>query len=219
METAKDVEEYLATLLGESSRARALIKDFLVMWKPPNRKLDAYGGSSGLSAEVYVKPKLENVTYMQGKAQKRMEQQERSDLSLNSKATNDSKIVKSKQHNQVWLSGQNQSVGASSNKKRSKFVSITSPDDVSRHSVRLPGRHTCDCQAQQHSLVNNCVSCGRVVCEQEGAGPCTFCGTLVCSPADQELIKSNSNKGNKLLEKLMKVDQHTALTVCVADAL
>ena len=36
----------------------------------------------------------------------------------------------------------------------------------------------------QHPLLNNCTSCGRVICEQEGAGPCHFCGTIVASPAD-----------------------------------
>lgn len=30
-----------------------------------------------------------------------------------------------------------------------------------------------------HNLVNNCLVCGRVVCEQEGAGPCFFCGNEV----------------------------------------
>ena len=41
------------------------------------------------------------------------------------------------------------------------------------------GRHRCECQASKHSLINNCVNCGRVVCEQEGSGPCLFCGSLV----------------------------------------
>jgi len=27
--------------------------------------------------------------------------------------------------------------------------------------------------------VNNCLSCGRVVCSKEGPGPCFFCGDLV----------------------------------------
>jgi hypothetical protein len=27
--------------------------------------------------------------------------------------------------------------------------------------------------------VNNCISCGKIVCEQEGEGPCLFCGAWV----------------------------------------
>ena len=41
------------------------------------------------------------------------------------------------------------------------------------------GRQRCECQAVKHDLVNNCLTCGRIVCLQEGAGPCMFCGELV----------------------------------------
>lgn len=41
------------------------------------------------------------------------------------------------------------------------------------------GRQICYCQASKHNFVNNCVSCGKVVCEQEGQGPCLFCGAWV----------------------------------------
>ena len=47
-----------------------------------------------------------------------------------------------------------------------------------KHDV---GRQQCECQASKHNLVNNCRNCGRVVCEQEGSGPCFFCHSLVCS--------------------------------------
>ncbi|KAJ1365819.1 Mtch-1p [Parelaphostrongylus tenuis] len=45
----------------------------------------------------------------------------------------------------------------------------------------LPGRHPCKCQARIHALVRNCMGCGKIVCAQEGSGPCFFCGTLVCT--------------------------------------
>lgn len=41
------------------------------------------------------------------------------------------------------------------------------------------GRQLCYCQCTKHPLVNNCVNCGKIVCEQEGEGPCLFCGTWV----------------------------------------
>jgi hypothetical protein len=37
----------------------------------------------------------------------------------------------------------------------------------------------CDCQAREHGLINNCLTCGKIVCEQEGEGACYFCGNLV----------------------------------------
>ncbi|CAI7926915.1 unnamed protein product [Closterium sp. NIES-54] len=42
----------------------------------------------------------------------------------------------------------------------------------------------CECQAAIHHLVNNCLACGRIVCEQEGEGPCKFCGALVLRGSD-----------------------------------
>lgn len=64
--------------------------------------------------------------------------------------------------------------------------------------ILLKGRHRCDCQASKHKLINNCMKCGRIVCEQEGSGPCLFCGELVCSEEELKLIKSSSKKGDNL---------------------
>lgn len=46
-------------------------------------------------------------------------------------------------------------------------------------TILLKGRRLCECQAAQHKLINNCLGCGRIVCEQEGSGPCLFCGDPV----------------------------------------
>lgn len=73
-----------------------------------------------------------------------------------------------------------ESGGGSSTKKKNKFVNLYNKDGQDRLSVILPGRHSCECLAQKHKLINNCISCGRIVCEQEGSGPCLFCGSLVC---------------------------------------
>lgn len=40
-------------------------------------------------------------------------------------------------------------------------------------------RKICYCQCTKHKLVNNCVNCGKIVCEAEGEGPCLFCGAWV----------------------------------------
>jgi len=43
-------------------------------------------------------------------------------------------------------------------------------------------RVKCDCMAQKHQLINNCLHCGKVVCAQEGEGNCLYCGKLVTRP-------------------------------------
>ncbi|KAA6402118.1 MAG: hypothetical protein EZS28_002348 [Streblomastix strix] len=42
--------------------------------------------------------------------------------------------------------------------------------------IIIPRRVRCECQARRHPLINNCLKCGRIICTQEGAGPCMFCG-------------------------------------------
>jgi hypothetical protein len=61
----------------------------------------------------------------------------------------------------------------------SKTVHLGQGGEMSLTAVVLPGRRPCKCQASRHKLVANCVSCGRIVCEQEGPGPCLFCGDEV----------------------------------------
>lgn len=58
----------------------------------------------------------------------------------------------------------------------------------------VPGRRTCNCQTRDHGLINNCLSCGRIVCEQEGSGPCSFCGSLVVTAHEQEVLSRNSRQ-------------------------
>ncbi|XP_028416961.1 activating signal cointegrator 1-like [Dendronephthya gigantea] len=89
-------------------------------------------------------------------------------------------------------------------KKSSHFISLYSDEGQARSSVRLPGRHPCECLGQKHSLVNNCLQCGRIVCEQEGSGPCYFCGEVVCTAEEREVLAKNSKRGQKLKEKLLE---------------
>ncbi|PIK47212.1 putative activating signal cointegrator 1-like [Apostichopus japonicus] len=85
---------------------------------------------------------------------------------------------------------------------KTKFVSIYSAEGEARSTYQLGGRHTCECQAKKHKLISNCLSCGRVVCAQEGSGPCLFCGTLVCTNAESEVLASNTKASHKLRKKL-----------------
>ncbi|KAL9974438.1 hypothetical protein ACROYT_G011468 [Oculina patagonica] len=93
--------------------------------------------------------------------------------------------------------------GKETKKKPAKYVPLYGAEGQARSSVRLPGRHPCECLGQKHSLVNNCTECGRIVCMQEGSGPCFFCGALVCTKEEQEILARNSKKSQKLYQKLL----------------
>lgn len=66
----------------------------------------------------------------------------------------------------------------------------------------LPGRHPCQCLATKHKLINNCTQCGRIVCEQEGSGPCYFCGSLVATQIELDQIILGTKQSIKLRNKL-----------------
>ncbi|CAD5212864.1 unnamed protein product [Bursaphelenchus okinawaensis] len=71
-------------------------------------------------------------------------------------------------------------------------------------SNKLPGRHRCECQARIHGLIRNCKGCGRIVCEQEGSGPCVFCGKFVCTREEENIIQNDKQRGMQLERDLMK---------------
>lgn len=63
--------------------------------------------------------------------------------------------------------------------KKKKVGKVISLAEAAKGSVIFRQGQPCSCQARRHKLVSNCLSCGKIVCEQEGEGPCSFCGALV----------------------------------------
>ncbi|XP_026812665.1 activating signal cointegrator 1 [Rhopalosiphum maidis] len=91
-----------------------------------------------------------------------------------------------------------------SKSKNKKYVNIYTDEGLNRQEVFLKGRHKCNCQASRHGLVNNCLNCGRIVCKQEGSGPCVICGKLVCSNDEKLLLNCNNNKSKELYNQLIE---------------
>lgn len=69
--------------------------------------------------------------------------------------------------------------GSQGNSKKKKGGKVISLAEAAKGSVVFQKGKPCSCQARRHKLVSNCLSCGKIVCEQEGEGPCSFCGALV----------------------------------------
>lgn len=66
-----------------------------------------------------------------------------------------------------------------SNSRKKKGGKVISLAEAAKGSIVYQQGKPCSCQARRHKLVSNCLSCGKIVCEQEGEGPCNFCGALV----------------------------------------
>ncbi|XP_047316828.1 activating signal cointegrator 1 isoform X2 [Impatiens glandulifera] len=65
------------------------------------------------------------------------------------------------------------------NSRKKKSGKVISLAEAAKGSIVFQKGKPCSCQARSHRLVSNCLSCGKIVCEQEGEGPCHFCGALV----------------------------------------
>ncbi|RKP04237.1 hypothetical protein CXG81DRAFT_16366 [Caulochytrium protostelioides] len=65
-------------------------------------------------------------------------------------------------------------------------------------SPGLNGRISCECMATTHGLFNNCLSCGKIVCQFEGEGPCAFCGTPVYSREVQRQMMYDLTRATKV---------------------
>lgn len=72
--------------------------------------------------------------------------------------------------------------------------------DTTSGKILLPGRKKCECMASLHQLVNNCLICGRIVCEQEGEGSCFFCGNPVYSKLNPMFKELSSDQFVSLSE-------------------
>ncbi|KAI9483757.1 MAG: putative zinc finger motif, C2HC5-type-domain-containing protein [Benjaminiella poitrasii] len=58
-------------------------------------------------------------------------------------------------------------------------------------------RKICNCQATKHPLLTvapNCLSCGRIICVEEGVGPCVFCGSPLLSTEQQTALIEEAKK-------------------------
>lgn len=105
--------------------------------------------------------------------------------------------------------------GGGAAKKQGKYVNMyNSEGKLLGDTILLKGRRFCDCQAAEHKLINNCMGCGRIVCEQEGSGPCLFCGEPVyTNEEEQQLAKlksANPKTQSKAQKKQQQQQQQTA---------
>ncbi|KAK3924882.1 Activating signal cointegrator 1 [Frankliniella fusca] len=192
METAQDLEDYCRSLLNfENAEHKQFYDDLL-------RRLNGNLSKSVSDQPLGYKKPLTEEIYFVGNTEKKS--------SKNKKSGNQSAQISSKDETFTSVKEDTEQLpdsGHGATKKRPKFVNLYSQEGQSKDTVLLKGRHVCQCQAGKHKLVNNCVKCGRIVCEQEGQGPCFFCGSLVCSPESMKVLQRNSRQSESLLKKLL----------------
>ncbi|XP_028678577.2 activating signal cointegrator 1 [Erpetoichthys calabaricus] len=196
IENAEEIEEYVRDLVqGAEGKKKQFIEEFLERWRCSHQKVPE---STFSSMKNSVPETAEsNKGFDQMKKSKRKGRNKQEALTF---AEQEPVVAAVKTPIDLVKAHENSS---SSSKKKTKFINLYAKEGQDRLAVLLPGRYSCECLAQKHRLINNCLNCGRIICEQEGSGPCLFCGSLVCSKEEQEVLQRDSNKSQKLLKKLL----------------
>uniref|UniRef100_A0A023F9G0 Putative activating signal cointegrator 1-like protein n=1 Tax=Triatoma infestans TaxID=30076 RepID=A0A023F9G0_TRIIF len=176
IESPRDLEDYMQTLLDLTNPAHLKFVRELTSKKQMN------------NVQGYKKAELDN--YIQSKPQDKKDK----------KKGNKSKNEKPKE---ATVDQKKQEEEKDSTKKKTKFRNIFDPDD--KNVILLKGWHFCNCQASKHALVNNCLNCGRIVCEQEGVGPCSVCSTPVYRRGDLQYKSNVTTNGDTSLEEALEL--------------
>ncbi|XP_018408496.1 PREDICTED: activating signal cointegrator 1 isoform X2 [Nanorana parkeri] len=198
IDTEEEIEEYVNDLIqGSEDRKQTFIRELKHRWQRTKQPSSSNSAQISRNYEVSESP----LVIDQSKRGRRKGRNKMEPLPVH--ALTDTAVEEVK--TPMDLAKAQETASLSSSKKKQKYVNLYTKEGQDRLTVLIPGRHPCECLAQKHKLINNCMTCGRIVCEQEGSGPCLFCGSLVCTKEEQDILMRDSNKSQKLRKKLMGV--------------
>ena len=166
----------MQNIIGQEA-SKGVIEEYLQRRGQSNLASSAPAAQSS-KLQPYIKPLTENYVVSGGKQQARTSKDiVSSDQGQAEPKTNTvSRHIGNRGPAEASESRQKGIQGKSRKKKAGKVVSLA---EAAKGSFVFQQGKPCPCQARQHRLVSNCLSCGKIVCEQEGEGPCSFCGALV----------------------------------------
>ncbi|XP_056428631.1 activating signal cointegrator 1 [Hyla sarda] len=201
IDTEEEIEEYINDLIqGSDGQKLDFINDLKIRWQRIRNLHNSSATSSNMKDDM---PGMQGLSFAdQTKKGRRKGRNKLEPLPTSSVTATPPEEVKTPMD--LAKHAQAQEMAAlSSSKKKQKYVNLYTKEGQDRLAVLIPGRYSCECLAQKHKLINNCMNCGRIVCEQEGSGPCLFCGNLVCTKEEQDILLRDSNKSQKLRKKLL----------------
>ncbi|KAI6683079.1 hypothetical protein NL676_028992 [Syzygium grande] len=129
------------------------------------------------------------------------------------------------------LRASNEAAGSSSSQEKSAVTRANEPKPANQSNSRKKksGKVVSLAEAAKgsivHRLVSNCLSCGKIVCEQEGEGPCQFCGALVLKEGSQYagldqtvlVLTEAEAAAEAYAKRLVDYDRNSAVRTTVID--
>ncbi|RDY12225.1 Activating signal cointegrator 1 [Mucuna pruriens] len=171
----RDAKEYLDNIIGQEA-GKSVIEEYLR--RRGYSELSSNSDVSTTKLHAYVKPP--SVETSASGTKKSFKTQKAA--GRNHHAEPNKNAINSNQENQTSAVGSESKTSQKGNQvssKKKKAGKVVSLAEAAKGSIVFQQGRPCSCQARRHRLVSNCLSCGKIVCEQEGEGPCKFCGALV----------------------------------------
>lgn len=217
-----DAKEYLLNIIGQEA-SKSVIEEYLQR-RGQSTLVSSAPAAQSSKLQPYIKPLTENYVVSGGKQQARTSK----DIVSGDQGQAEPKTNTVPRHignrgpDEASESRQKGIQGKSRKKKAGKVVSLA---EAAKGSFVFQQGKPCPCQARQHRLVSNCLSCGKIVCEQEGEGPCSFCGALVLKEGStyaglEESMAPTSDAefaAEAYAKRLVEYDRNSAARTTVID--
>lgn len=202
-----DAKEYLDNIIGEET-GKTVIQEYLRR-RGFSTSPEVVGATTS-KLQSYVKPSTDKGLTSGAKKLSRVEKEVSASNSHNNQVKTEAAASGNRQQS------------SSRKKKGGKVISLA---EAAKGSIVYQQGKPCSCQARQHRLVSNCLACGKIVCEQEGEGPCKFCGALVLKEgstyAGLEVaavpLTEDEAAANAYAKRLVDFDRNAAARTSVID--
>ncbi|KAL2244238.1 activating signal cointegrator 1 [Sesamum indicum] len=206
-----DAKEYLDNIIGEEA-GKSVTEEYLKR----RGHVNVYNTSTGTPTSdlhAYVKPRSDEGPLTTAKKPQRAPKQAMPSSSQENRSKNEKAEPKS-----THTTNQ-------SNSKKKKSGKVVTLAEAAKGSIVFQKGKPCSCQARRHRLVSNCLSCGKIVCEQEGEGPCNFCGALVLKEGSTYagldegvmLLTDAEAAAEEFAKRLVEYDRNSAARTTVID--
>ncbi|EEF52173.1 Activating signal cointegrator, putative [Ricinus communis] len=216
-----DAKEYLDNIIGQEA-VKSVTEEYLRRrgYSDPGSSIAAVQTSK---FHTYVKPSADNGSVGGTKKPVKSPKDTLVPSYLAEPKKNNSS-TSTNQGNKVEASGSSQK-GIQGNSKKKKTGKVVSLAEAAKGSIVFQQGKPCSCQARRHRPVSNCLSCGKIVCEQEGEGPCSFCGALVLKEGSSyaglegslEPISDAEAAAEAFAKRLVEYDRNAAARTTVID--
>ncbi|KAK4350277.1 hypothetical protein RND71_029590 [Anisodus tanguticus] len=220
-----DAKEYLDNIIGQEA-GKSVTDEYL---RRRGHSDHTTQGTSASKLQAYVKPPSGDTLAAGTKKQVRAPKESKASSSKQesqstAETLNGRNIQRGSQGNSTETTAP-QPQASQRNSRKKKSVKVISLAEAAKGSIVFQQGKPCSCQARRHRLISNCLSCGKIVCEQEGEGPCNFCGALVLKEGSSYAgldvgpvpISDAEEAAEAYAKRLVEYDRNSAARTTVID--